>query len=144
MFRRTVTETIEIDAPPIEVWAVLTDLSAYPEWNPHIREGAGEVAVGRRLTLRMYPARGRPVTIRPTVIAAEPGTELRLLGRLPGIFSAEHRFTLNPLHPGTRVVQSEVYRGLIVPFLGKTIAASRTSFRAHNQALKERAETLAR
>lgn len=31
---KTVSFTIEIDAPPAKVWAMLTDLSAYPQWNP--------------------------------------------------------------------------------------------------------------
>lgn len=82
------------------------------------------------------PAQGQ-VTVRPKVLTAEPGVELRLAGRLPGIFSGEHYFTLSPVPAGTRAVQSEVYRGIIVPFLGKIITASQLSFRAHNQALKE-------
>jgi len=28
---RTIAATIDIDAPPMDVWAVLTDLSRYPE-----------------------------------------------------------------------------------------------------------------
>jgi hypothetical protein len=64
----------------MDVWAILTDLSHYPQWTPHIREGTGTIAVGNRLTLRIYPPKGRPVTIRPTVIVAEPGVELRLRG----------------------------------------------------------------
>lgn len=49
---KTKSATIKIDAPPMTVWAVLTDLSRYPEWNPLFREAAGEVAVEKLLTLR--------------------------------------------------------------------------------------------
>lgn len=142
---RTVTAAVDIDAPPMAVWAVLTDLSRYPEWNPHIREGAGEVAAGNRLTLRMFPPKGRPVTIRPLVLVADPGAQWRLLGGLPGmfgrlVFSGEHRFTLDPVGDGTRLVQSETFRGILVPFLGETLTSARVSFQEQNEALKKRAE----
>lgn len=143
---RTVAATVDIDASPMAVWAVLTDLSRYPEWNPHIREGAGKVAAGNRLTLRMFPASGRPVTLRPLVLVAEPGAEWRLLGGLPGIFgrlifSGEHSFTLRPAGGGTRLVQSETFRGILVRFIGKTLAGARADFQQHNEALKKRVET---
>jgi hypothetical protein len=41
---------------------------------------------------------------------------------------------------GTRLVQSESFRGLLVPFSGKTLASTEAAFQALNQALKERAE----
>ena len=40
----------------------------------------------------------------------------------------------------TEVVQSEIYRGLVVPLIGKTIAAAHIEFNEVNQALKRRAE----
>jgi hypothetical protein len=141
IFEKTVSTAIEIAAPPMDVWAVLTDLSRYPEWNPHIREGAGAVAVGNKLSLRMYPPQGQPVTFHPRVIVATPGVELRLLGAVPGIFSGEHIFALRPTQSGTHLEQSEIYRGLLVPFIGKTIAVSQTSFQEHNAALKKRVES---
>ena len=141
-----VTAVIEIDAPPAEVWAVLTDLSRYPEWNPHIRAGTGHVAVGNRLTLRMHPPKGRAVTIRPLVLAAEPGAEWRLRSGLPGIagrllFAGEHSFTLTAADDGTRLVQSETFHGALVSFIGKTLASAQVSFHEHNEALKKRVES---
>ncbi len=138
---KTMSATIQIDAPPMAVWAVLTDLSRYPEWNPLFREASGEVAVGKRIRLRsVHPANGRMMTVQPKIVTAEPGAELRWTSSLPGIISGEHSFTLSPVDGGTRLVQSESFRGLLVPFSGKTFARSDASFRALNEALKKRAE----
>ncbi|MCD9141162.1 SRPBCC domain-containing protein [Streptomyces albireticuli] len=139
---REISEETEIRAEPMEVWSVLTDLRRYPEWNPFIRRADGRVAAGRTLTLRMFPARGRPMTFRPRVLTAEPGRELRWLGRLPvpGLFEGEHRFLLTPVAGGTRLVQSEAFRGLLVPLLERRIRDTRTDFRSLNAALKARAE----
>jgi hypothetical protein len=48
--------------------------------------------------------------------------------------------TLTSAGRGTRVVQSETYRGLLVRFSGQTLAQAENSFQALNEALKERAE----
>src|SRR5258708_14339034 len=44
---RTMSATIQIDAAPMRVWAILTDLSRSPEWNPLFRSAAGEVTLTR-------------------------------------------------------------------------------------------------
>jgi hypothetical protein len=138
---KKVSATTWIDAAPMKVWAILTDLSRYQEWNPLFREAAGDIAVGRRIFLRSYPAGGRPMTLRPTFTAATAGTELGWAARLPGIMAGEHRFELRPGNGGTLVVQSETFRGLLVPFSGKALDRAETSFQALNGALKARAES---
>ena len=42
------------------------------------------------------------MTMHPTVPVAEPGRELRWLGRLglPGVFDGEHRFEIHETEPG--------------------------------------------
>ena len=139
---RAISASIDIAAAPERVWAVLADLHAYPEWNPFIRSASGQLAVGARLTLRMVPTGGRAMTFRPTVLAARPGEQLRWIGRLvvPGIFDGTHQFALEDLGGHTRLTQSETFRGLLVPFTGKTIARTEADFHALNRALKERAE----
>jgi hypothetical protein len=138
---KTVSATTEISAPPMAVWAILADLARYPEWNPLFPEASGEVSVGQRIRLRgAHPANGRMMTVKPKIVSAEPGVELRWVASLPGIISGEHSFVLSPANGGTRLVQSESLRGLLVPFSGKTLARSEASFRALNQALKKRAE----
>ena len=135
------TET-EIEAPPAAVWAVLTDFAAYPEWNPFITEASGTLAVGDVLTLRMVPGTGKPHTFTPVVRAVRENSELVWFGALrwAWLFSAEHRFGLSEVGGATRLVQSEVFRGVLVPLLRTTIDQTERDFRALNAALKERVE----
>jgi len=98
-----------------------------PEWNPLLREAAGEIAVGKRLTFRTFPANGRPMTIRPRVLAAEPGAELRWMARIPGIIGGEHSFTLSPRTAAPAWSERD-FRGILVPFSGKSLASSEGSF----------------
>ena len=138
---KTVSATTQIAAPPTDVWAILTDLDRYPEWNPLFREASGQIAIGEKITLKsVHPASGRMMTVKPKILVAEPGAELRWASSLPGIMSGEHSFTLSPADGGTRLVQSEAFRGLLVPFAGKTLARAEASFQALNEALKNRAE----
>jgi hypothetical protein len=138
---QTVSTAIEIGAQPMDVWAILTDLSRYPEWNPFFRSATGEVAKGQRITLKsVHPANGRQMTVKPRILVAEPGVELRWASSLPGIISGEHSFRLSPVDGGTRLVQSETFRGLLVPFSARTLASAEAGFQALNQALKVRAE----
>jgi hypothetical protein len=133
--------TIEVAAPPAAVWAVLTDLGRYPDWNPVFREATGEIVVGRRIRLRsVHPASGRMMTIKPKIVTADPGAELRWASGLPGIISGEHRFGLTAEGAGTRLVQSETFRGLLVPVSGQVLAHAQASFAALNEAIKKRAE----
>jgi hypothetical protein len=140
---KTMSATIQIDAEPMAVWGVLVDLPGYPQWNPLIREASGTIAVGQRITLRsVHPANGRMMTVKPKITVAEPAAELRWESSLPGLISGEHSFVLSPADGGTKLVQSESFRGLLVPLSGKTFANAETSFAELNEALKKRAESI--
>jgi len=142
---RTISAVVDIAAAPQQVWTVLADLDAYQEWNPFIQSASGQLTEGSRLTLRMVPAHGRALTFRPRVLAAQPGVLLRWVGRLivPGIFDGIHQFALEDLGGHTRLTQSETFRGVLIPFTGKTITRTKSDFRALNQALKRRVERAA-
>jgi hypothetical protein len=143
MSAAAISHEIEIDASPEAVWAVLADTASYPDWNPFVRRLEGELREGERLEARIAPPGGREMTFKPVVQAAEPGRELRWLGRLllPRLFDGEHSFRLEPLEGGrTRFVQSERFSGLLVPLLRSSLAKTERGFEVMNAALKERVE----
>jgi hypothetical protein len=139
---RIASATTQIGASPMAVWAILADLDRYAEWNPLFREASGQVAAGQRITLRtVVSGGGREMTIKPKVLTAAPGAELRWTAGIPGVIGGEHSFTLRAVDGGTELVQSETFRGLLAVVSGKTVARAGTSFRELNQALKARAES---
>jgi hypothetical protein len=138
---RTVTATTQIDAPAMDVWAILADLSSYPQWNPLFPEASGEVVKDGRIQLTTrQPGTGRMMTIKPRILVAEPGAELRWAASVPGLIGGEHSFVLTAQDGGTRLVHSESFTGLLVAFAAKTLAAAQESYAEMNEALKRRAE----
>jgi hypothetical protein len=139
---KTVSASIGIDVPPAQVWTVLTDLASYPDWNPLFRAAAGEIAVGATITLKSaHPVGGRIMTVKATILAAEPGAELRWTAGLKGLIGGEHSFALSPAGNGARLVQSETFGGLLVPLSGTVLTRAEASFRDLNEAIKMRAES---
>lgn len=141
-----ISTTIEIDAAPDQVWAVLADLAGYPQWHPVFREVRGQLAAGSKLTITStVPATGRTMTVKVTVLTAEPGTELRWVSRLFGVTISERRFLLSPAGSGTTLVQAQTYRGLGPSgSTVKLIERIQATFEAINQAIKQQAEARAR
>jgi hypothetical protein len=135
---------VDIEASAESVWKLLTDLASYAQWNPFVRRAAGEAQVGSQLDVYLQPDDGRGMRLRPIVLVAEPMHELRWRGKLfiSGLFDGEHSFTIVPLGPDrVRLVQHEVFTGLLVPVLWNGLKDSTLrGFRAMNQALKEQAE----
>lgn len=139
-----IVTTVEIDAPPQQVWDVLTDFAAYGEWNP-VMEIGGTPTEGDRLDLVLTLPDRKPQPFRPKVLVADEPHELRWLGRLfvPGLYDGEHRFVLDPLDDGSRtqLTHGETFRGVLVGFINRRIGTDvRTAFETMNEALKRRVE----
>lgn len=142
--RMTLTSESVVFAPPARVWAVLSDFSAYPEWNKFIPEARGALEKGARLTVRIAPPGGVPMTITPKIIHLEPGTRLTWRGRLfaPGVFDGEHDFVVASRDSYvTQFTQSETFRGVLVPLFASSLNQNvHAGFLEMNKALKSRAE----
>ena len=142
---RTITTEIEIAVPAGEVWAVLMDFGSYGEWNPFIVRLEGEPEVGARLKARLQPPGGKAMTFKPTVTAVEKERFFQWLGRvgLKGIFDGRHSVRLSPTEHGTRVEHSEKFTGILSGMMsGRRHEMTRQGFRAMNEALKARAESV--
>ena len=136
---------IEIGASNEKVWQVLTGFSSFPEWNPFIKRVQGEAKEGEKLEVSLQPPGGTSMTFRSHVVTADPGKELRWLGKVgvPGIFDGEHYFIIEIASDNqVRLIHGEYFRGILVPLMalmglfGKT----KRGFEEMNQALKTRVE----
>ena len=143
---RTIRVATEIAAPVETVWASLSAVSEYAEWNPFITAFSGELVTGTQVEVRIAPPGARPMTFRPTITEVADGRRLEWLGRLlvPGIVDGRHSFELEALDDGrTRLTQAEEFSGVLVPLLGKMLERTRAGFQAMNDALRVRAEAVA-
>lgn len=133
-----------IDAPPEIVWALLTDPAEHQAWSPTVRRIEGRFVAGERVCLTMRTPSGGEITFHPEILVAEPGRELRWLGRLglPRVFDGEHYFRLAAEDGGTRLIHGERFRGLLLWVID--IQPFRAEFERANDALKARAERRAR
>ena len=130
MFRNEIRTEIEIEGTAQEVWDTLTDFESYSEWNTGFVRAEGRAEVGETLHITFSQTAGRTTKMHPTVLAADPRHELRWLGRLlmPGIFDGEHRFEIHETEPGrVTFVQSEQFRGVLVPFVRSMIEGNTLS-----------------
>lgn len=141
---RHLETSILIKAPKSVVWNILTDLNAYPEWNPLIKKSKGDVKVGNRIENEMHLSGQKPQTFKPKLLVVQPEKELRWLGSLliKGIFDGEHYFILENTPEGyTQLKHGEHFSGILSGFIMRQIGeATEKGFQDLNQALKARSE----
>lgn len=117
---RTVSSEWEIDAPPQDVWSVLTDFDAFPSWNPFIRRAEGHLAVGERLKIKIVVYGKRTTTFEPRVTRVDAPHELRWQARTiaPGLMDVERGFAIDAIDgQRSRLRQWETCTGVLVPLL---------------------------
>ena len=127
-------------APPEAVWKVLMDVESYPQWNPVFIEVAGVYAEGKEVLNRVREPSGEILEMTATVETLVPGAELRQSGGIPGVLTFDHRWLLEPVEGGTRVIQHEVDRGIGLWFWNADWIEP--AYAATNDALAERVRSL--
>ena len=134
---------IEIAASPERVFRVLTDFSAYHEWNPLITSVAGAPSVGAELSVTLSPPESDQTTFRSKVLVYDEPRELRWLGKLwlSALFEGEEFFRCaEAAAGGTRFSHGVNLRGLLLKFMGERLKHVARGFVYMNQALKRRVE----
>ncbi len=134
---------IFIDRPPADVWHVISNSTAYSDWNPFITRVDGDFRAGE--TIRIVLGRGPDsMVFRPTVLAARPQHEVCWRGSvwIRGVFDGTHCIHLTAATGGTQLEQTESFSGLFVGRLTKdVIEETQRNFQAMNVAVKRRVET---
>lgn len=52
---KELTTTIDIEASPQTIWQILTDFSAFEQWNPFIQSISGRMVQGTKLEVHIQP-----------------------------------------------------------------------------------------
>ena len=127
-----------IQAKPGEVWAILTDAGAYPEWNSTVISIDGTIAGGEQITLKakIDPDRDFPLTVStfeaPNKLVWEDGGKA---------FKGVRTFTLTARDDGsTDFTMAEVLTGTFLPMIEKKLPDFTPSFNDFAADLKRKAE----
>lgn len=143
MAKEIKTEII-INAPIEKVWATLMDFENYSKWNTFITSIEGKAEVGQKLKAFLQPPSAKGMTFKPKVLIVNPKQEFRWVGHLlfPGIFDGQHNFKLVDNGDNTTTfIQSENFKGVLVPFLKKMIEVNTVQgFQQMNEDLKKEVE----
>ncbi len=131
--------TALIDARPGAIWAVLTDASAYPEWESGVVRVEGRIAPQEKIKVvsEINPKRAFPVKV--TEFA--PAERMVWTGGMPlGLFKGERTFTLRPEGGATRFTMREEFSGPMTPLVWRSMPDMQPSFEQFATGLKARAE----
>ena len=100
-------------ASPEDVWAVLTDTAAWPQWVEDVSRVDGRIATGGRLLTHSRESGRRAFPLRVEAVDAPHRVELD--GGLPlGLYRGSRTFTLTPTPTGTRFRIREEHRGALL------------------------------
>lgn len=128
-----------IHASPQTIWKILTDAPHYTDWEPTVIRIEGAIAPGEKIKVfsKLSPDRAFPVTVSEF----EPGKKMVWSSGMPfGLFKGVRTFTLTPKNGAVDVQVQEVFSGLLLPLIGRTIPDMTEPFQQFVQGLKGHAE----
>jgi hypothetical protein len=100
---RSYEAATRIDASPATVWALLTDVGGWRDWDSGVDRVDGRVALGERLTIYATMIRSRPFPV--TVVEIRPLEAMRWRGGLPlGLAVIERTYHLDAQDDGGTVL----------------------------------------
>jgi uncharacterized protein YndB with AHSA1/START domain len=114
--RKTFHVEAVIPAAPHEVWKILMDTEAYPDWNPVFVHVQGDYVQGGKVRNKVRDPEGKFLEMSAAVKNLTENRELRQTGGLFGVITFDHRWRLEPVQGGSKVTQHEVDRGLYLWF----------------------------
>ncbi len=140
--KKSVHHEITIPASPKSVWQVLVATERYPEWNPVMVSAKGRLQPGQQVQYTFRQEADKEYVIPATVKTIEEEKLLNQVGGTAGILTYDHRYSLEKVEGGTKVVIHEEYRGIAVPFWNPAPVAD--AYQRLNEALRARTIEVAR
>jgi hypothetical protein len=132
-----------IAAPRETVWAILTDLPAWPTWNTTVTGTSGAIVVGTKVSVSVTANPGRAFAV--TVAALESPSRMVWIGGMPlGLFTGTRTFVLTDDAGTTRFEMDESYTGPMAGLITRSIPDLQPSFDEFAACLKSRAESTSR
>jgi uncharacterized protein YndB with AHSA1/START domain len=132
---RAYEATSLIESSPEQVWRVLTDTDAWPDWDSGVTKVDGQLALGEKLTISVKANPGRAFPVKVTELS-EP-ERMCFRGGMPlGLFTGERTYTLSPEASGTRFTMREQYSGPLAGMIFKSIPDLGPSFEQFAEGLK--------
>lgn len=134
--RKSVHAEITIQASPEEIWAVLTDIQQIKAWNPVLIPIEGTLKEGADIKYEFHQDENNSSIIPATVKQMTENQLLNQVGGMTGILTFDHKYILEPLKIGTKVIIHEEYRGIMVPFWDPSLVEA--AYARIGDALKDR------
>jgi len=142
----TLSHRIAIHAEPDRVWQVLTEFSAYPDWNPYLKRVTGELGIKRKLKIEMQLQTGHPYLAKPRVLEIENESKLTFRSRLyfPGFYDVTHFFVVLPTTKHrTELTYTQEWKGKVAQGLYKKMGKeTEDAILAMLKALKKRVQQM--
>ena len=129
----------KISAPPAVVWSKLTDTRALAEGGLGLISLSGDMRLGGKLKLVNEVAPGRTFTL--SITAFEPLQRMVWTDGMPlGLFNGVRTFLLTPIPDGTQLRMTEVFTGLMLPLIWKSMPDLNPGFQTFASGLKQLCE----
>ncbi len=136
---RSYEASSQIDASPAQVWRVLADAAAWPEWPSGVSGVDGRLALGEKLSISIADNPGRAFPVE--VVTLNEPEQIVLRGGMPlGLFTGERTYTLHGEGSATLFKMREEYRGPLAWLIFKSIPDLSPSFQKFATGLKRQAE----
>ncbi len=123
---REINTKIEIEAPPEMVWNTLINIDDWHEWNPIIVQASGVASIGSELTITMRGEDGKDgPKYMPIVTDFQEAKSFEWRAKMMSefMFSNGRIFKLEKTDSGTRLTNTETFKGMLVPLFWSKLSS---------------------
>lgn len=137
-FRLRYRVAVDIAATPDALWAKLTDAEHFPKWNSTVESIEGPIALGNKLTLKVPLAPGR--SFHPKVVQFDVNQRMVWQDGFFPMFQGTRTYVLTAKSGVTTFEMEEVFRGIMLPLIKRSLPDFRQAFDQYAKDLKKACE----